>query len=123
MVRRSGESLNEDVEEINPRTEDDILVVHQLVKRYPTRLPNQDGDQRVDAVRGISFGVKRGEIFALLGVNGAGKSSTFDCLVGVNRVSGGSVLIEHKNVDEFVGQPEKLHGLIGYCPQKDSFDD
>ena len=35
-----------------------------------------------NAVKGISFGVKRGEVFSLLGVNGAGKSSTFNCLVG-----------------------------------------
>ena len=50
-----------------------------------------DSDGKVNAVRGVSFGVKPGEIFSLLGVNGAGKSSTFNCLVGVERMSGGTV--------------------------------
>lgn len=74
-------------------------------------------------MKGTSFGVKRGEVFSLLGVNGAGKSSTFGCLVGSSRVSGGTVLIDGQNVDNYVGQPEKLHGLIGFCPQTNTFDE
>ena len=34
------------------------------------------------AVKGVSFGVQKGEVFGLLGVNGAGKSSTFNMLCG-----------------------------------------
>jgi ABC-2 type transport system ATP-binding protein len=34
------------------------------------------------AVNGVSFGVQKGEVFGLLGVNGAGKSSTFNMLCG-----------------------------------------
>jgi len=34
------------------------------------------------AVDNLSFGVKRGEVFGLLGVNGAGKSTTFKMLAG-----------------------------------------
>lgn len=75
-----------------------------------------------NAVKGTSFGVKTGEVFSLLGVNGAGKSSTFNCLVGQQRVSGGVVLIDGDSVDQYVGQPEKLHGIIGYCPQTNIFD-
>jgi len=47
-----------------------------------------------NAVKGTSFGVKRGEVFSLLGVNGAGKSSTFNCLVGYSRASGGTILLD-----------------------------
>ena len=43
------------------------------------------------AIRGVSFGVKKGEVFTLLGVNGAGKSSIFKCLIGQEYISGGDV--------------------------------
>lgn len=43
------------------------------------------------AVRNVSFRVRRGEIFGLLGANGAGKSTTFRMLCGLLPVSGGEV--------------------------------
>ncbi|MFF9814693.1 ABC transporter ATP-binding protein [Streptomyces sp. NPDC014006] len=46
-----------------------------------------------EAVRGITFHVKRGEVFALLGTNGAGKTSTVELLEGLARPSGGRVRI------------------------------
>jgi ABC-type glutathione transport system ATPase component len=52
------------------------------------------------AVKGISFGVKKGEIFSLLGVNGAGKTSTFKCMVGDESISGGSITLTDKDVNE-----------------------
>ena len=134
--------MNDD--EMSPDVANETLVVDKLVKRYYTAPPvdsdrsnerkedrpslaNKEDDHHEDpddqkatvgfnAVKGTSFGVKRGEVFSLLGVNGAGKSSTFDCLVGKSRVSGGTVMVDGVNVNEYVGQPEKLHGLIGYCP-------
>ena len=44
---------------------------------------------RNTAVKGVSFGVSPGEVFALLGVNGAGKSSTFNCMMGKETINGG----------------------------------
>ncbi|WP_069813910.1 ABC transporter ATP-binding protein [Streptomyces sp. TP-A0874] len=44
-----------------------------------------------EAVRGVSFSVARGELFALLGTNGAGKTSTVELLEGLARPSGGQV--------------------------------
>ncbi|WP_018547480.1 ABC transporter ATP-binding protein [Streptomyces sp. LaPpAH-108] len=46
-----------------------------------------------EAVRGISFSVARGEIFALLGTNGAGKTSTVELLEGLARPAGGRVRV------------------------------
>ena len=142
---RSRQEMNAD--ELNPDIANEILVVDKLVKRYYTAPPvDDDNNNKVDrpslhnredddvhpeeekkadgfnAVKGTSFGVKRGEVFSLLGVNGAGKSSTFNCLVGAHRVSGGTVLIDGQNVNDFVGNPDKLHGMIGYCPQVNYFD-
>ncbi|WSF33109.1 ABC transporter ATP-binding protein [Streptomyces sp. NBC_01351] len=44
-----------------------------------------------DAVRGVSFSVRRGEVFGLLGTNGAGKTSTLELLEGLARPSRGTV--------------------------------
>ncbi|MBT2507354.1 ABC transporter ATP-binding protein [Streptomyces sp. ISL-98] len=46
-----------------------------------------------EAVRSLSFSVARGELFALLGTNGAGKTSTLELLEGLARPDGGSVRV------------------------------
>ncbi|MFI9421980.1 ABC transporter ATP-binding protein [Streptomyces achromogenes] len=46
-----------------------------------------------EAVRGISFSVARGEIFALLGTNGAGKTSTVELLEGLTAPAGGRIRV------------------------------
>lgn len=46
-----------------------------------------------EAVTGISFSVARGELFALLGTNGAGKTSTVELLEGLARPDGGRVRV------------------------------
>ncbi|MFJ6939138.1 ABC transporter ATP-binding protein [Streptomyces sp. NPDC101132] len=46
-----------------------------------------------EAVRGVSFAVARGEVFALLGTNGAGKTSTVELLEGLARPAGGRVRV------------------------------
>ena len=54
----------------------------------------------IDAVRGISFKVKEGEIVTLIGANGAGKSSTLRAISGLVKAKGGSILF---NGDEIRG--------------------
>jgi len=46
-----------------------------------------------EAVRGITFGVRRGEVFGLLGPNGAGKTTTVEILEGYRRRSAGRVAV------------------------------
>jgi ABC-2 type transport system ATP-binding protein len=47
----------------------------------------------LEAVRGLSFGVERGEVFGLLGPNGAGKTTTVEILEGYRERSGGEVWV------------------------------
>jgi ABC-2 type transport system ATP-binding protein len=47
----------------------------------------------VQAVRGLSFGVERGEVYGLLGPNGAGKTTTVEILEGYRRRSAGQVWV------------------------------
>ena len=74
------------------------------------------------AVKGVSFGVKSGDIFSLLGVNGAGKTSTFRCMVGDESISGGQIQLLDKNIEEIYNRPWLLSEKVGYCPQYDCLD-
>ena len=65
------------------------------------------------AVEDISFGLEAGECFALLGVNGAGKSSTFKCLTGEIEPTSGSIHIGALSIRKDFN---KIKKLIGYCP-------
>lgn len=63
----------------------------------------------VDAVRGIDVAIERGEIVALLGANGAGKSSTMNAIAGLTPVAGGRILYD--GVDITDRPPEEMPGL------------
>jgi ABC-2 type transport system ATP-binding protein len=62
------------------------------------------------AVDGISFEVRRGEVFGLLGPNGAGKTTTLECLEGLRRADEGRLDILGVDPGR---QPGKLRDLIG----------
>lgn len=51
------------------------------------------GADGFEAVRGVSFDVRRGELFALLGTNGAGKTSTMELVAGFSRPHAGEVRV------------------------------
>ncbi len=65
---------------------------------------------RTVAVEDVSFEVKRGEIFALLGPNGSGKTSTLESLEGLRRPDGGSLSVD--GIDP-TRQARKLRNTIG----------
>ncbi len=55
---------------------------------------------RIDALKGISLFVKRGEIVALIGANGAGKSTTLMAVCGVSPLRAGTVFFQGKRIDD-----------------------
>ncbi len=65
---------------------DCVIEVSNLRKVYT-------GKRRVEAVKGISFSVKRGEIFTIVGPNGAGKTTTLECIEGLRKPTSGSIKI------------------------------
>ena len=65
------------------------------------------------AVENISFGLQAGECFALLGVNGAGKSTTFKSLTSEVEATEGSIQIGKYDIRKDFNNIKKL---IGYCP-------
>jgi energy-coupling factor transporter ATP-binding protein EcfA2 len=56
------------------------------------------GVERVHALDGVSFSVRRGEILGLIGPNGAGKTTLFECMAGVLPPSAGSILVANRAV-------------------------
>lgn len=81
---------------------DDIIRIDGLEKRF--------GD--VHAVNNLSFRVKRGELFAFLGVNGAGKSTTISIMCGLLEKDGGNVEICGKNVGTDMREIAKKLGVV-----------
>ena len=66
----------------------------------------------VKAVDDLSFRVKRGELFAFLGVNGAGKSTTISIICGQLKKDSGSVRIHEMDVERKGEETKRLLGVV-----------
>ncbi len=82
-----------------------VLVARDLVVRYGS----------TDAVRGVSFEVRAGEVLGVIGPDGAGKTSTLRVLAGLQHAAGGAA--------EAFGEPcwdsrRALHHRLGYLAQR-----
>jgi ABC-2 type transport system ATP-binding protein len=89
---------------------DIIISVKNLKKNYG----------EFEAVKGISFDVKRGEIFGLLGPNGAGKSTTLEIIETLREKTSGEVTVDGFNLDNSPNEIKKIIGVqlqtSGYYP-------
>jgi len=84
------------------KTSPDIIEIRNLNKSFGS----------VKAVQNLSFKVKRGELFAFLGVNGAGKSTTISIMCGQLSKDSGSVKICGKTIDGSLGEVSKKIGVV-----------
>jgi ABC-2 type transport system ATP-binding protein len=84
-----------------------MLTVHNLKKYFGTK----------KAVDGVSFSIKSGEIFSLIGPNSAGKSTIVKTIIGLLEPTNGSVTIDGHDV---VKKPEVTKALVGYIPDEPS---
>jgi ABC-2 type transport system ATP-binding protein len=67
------------------------------------------------AVQNLSLLLQRGQVLGLLGVNGAGKSTTLSMIAGALRPDSGSIQL---NGADFLEQPELARQLIGWLPER-----
>ncbi len=72
------------------------------------------------ALKGISFEIKKGEIFGYVGPNGAGKTTTIKILVGLIRDFSGSILVNSTPLDY---GSNGFHRMLGYLPQDVGFQE
>jgi ABC-2 type transport system ATP-binding protein len=90
------------------------ISIKNLVKKYNTKSSNP-----LIAVNNISFEIKAGEFFGLLGQNGAGKTTTINILTGLSNKTSGKVKLFGKDiVDNYL----EARALIGLVPQEFNFD-
>ena len=76
-----------------------------LTKRY----------KKLTAVDDLNFEIRAGELFSLLGVNGAGKTTPITMLTGLTRPTSGDAFVGRYSITP---QPERVKGLIGVSPQE-----
>lgn len=99
-VRTAGKSPSTGV-----ATDADVIVVHDLSRRFG----------EFYAVRDVNFTVRRGEVFGLLGANGAGKSTTFRMLCGLLPASEGTLRVAGVDLRRAAAQ---ARGRVGYMAQR-----
>jgi putative ABC transport system ATP-binding protein len=72
----------------DPNTNAAVVVARDVTRRYG------HGDTAVDALRGVSVEIPRGQFTAVMGPSGSGKSTLMHTLAGLDRPTSGSVMIE-----------------------------
>ena len=88
----------------------EIFIVDKLTKHYSDFM----------AVKGISFAIGGSECFGLLGVNGAGKTSTFKMITGDEFITKGEAYLNEISIKKNIKQFQRQ---LGYCPQFDPLID
>ena len=85
-----------------------MLEVTGLTKKYDDKT----------VVKGVSFSVKKGEIFGILGPNGAGKTTTLEMIETLREIDGGQALVDGIDVAK---DPQAVKYIIGVQPQSPAF--
>lgn len=83
------------------RADDQVVSISALVKRYK---------KGAEALKGLSLNIRQGELFGLVGPDGAGKTTALKILSGIMQQTSGEVLINGN-------APRDARGSIGYVPQ------
>ncbi|QKT05150.1 ABC transporter ATP-binding protein [Mycoplasma sp. OR1901] len=81
---------------------DEVIIIKNLVKSF----------KKYKALKGISFSVKKGELFGFLGLNGAGKTTTLNIILGLLKRDSGDVLIHGKSIDDDIVSIRNQIGIV-----------
>ena len=93
----------------NPRPMQTAIAISSVRKTYG----------KLEALRGVTFDIRRGEFFGLLGPNGAGKSTLISIIAGLVHADSGTIsVLGHDTVNQF----RAARRLLGVVPQELVFD-
>lgn len=81
-----------------------MLKIENLVKSYKKGVP---------VVKGINLNIEKGDIFAFIGHNGAGKTTVIKCVVGITDFESGEIFVDEKNIKT---QPLDCKNVFAYIP-------
>ncbi|HRX23769.1 MAG TPA: ABC transporter ATP-binding protein [Chitinophagales bacterium] len=84
------------------------ITVHNIIKTFPGKPP-------VQALQGVNLDIEKGELFGLIGPDGAGKSTLFRLIASLQLPDSGSITMEGLDV---LKDYMKVRKLIGYMPGK-----
>ena len=93
---------------------DIAIAVRDLTKTYRTPFRRK----KVEALRGVTFSVKRGHIFGFVGPNGAGKTTTIRTLMGLIKPTSGTASIAGKQIPS-----REARARVGFLPETPYFYD
>ncbi|KAH6569427.1 hypothetical protein BASA62_004914 [Batrachochytrium salamandrivorans] len=135
-IQACGFSTGDQVMEVEDDEDDDVKAARERAldpEQYPAvKIVNlrkvygktglfDTGEKEKVAVRSSCFTVDEGKLFALLGQNGAGKSTTISILAGLTPATSGDALMYNLSVRH---QSQRIRRSMGICPQHDIlFDD
>lgn len=93
---------DEEPKELLPSEDpNNVLVIEDLMKSYGAK----------EVLKGINLEVHKGEVFGFIGKNGAGKSTTIDCIVGLKEPTSGKIYVCNNDIHE---KPLEAKKCIGY---------
>ncbi len=81
----------------------EAIIVEQLTRRF----------EKLTAVDGISFSIRKGEVVGFIGANGSGKTTTMRIMATLDSPTGGRVVVSGYDVVTF---PEKARARVGWMP-------
>jgi ABC-2 type transport system ATP-binding protein len=99
---------------------DNVIATSDLRKSFPAKGGAKGRGEMVEAVRGVSIEVRRGEIFGFLGPNGAGKTTTLRMLTTLLPIGSGTATVAGFDVAR---QPRQVRERIGYVSQAGGADE
>ena len=95
-------------EEYDPDVKDPVLEVKEIWFRYEKDLP--------DVLKGLSFKLRKGEIFSIVGGNGTGKSTSLKCISTALAPYRGKIFIKGKDIRKYTSE-ELFSGILAMLPQ------
>ena len=72
----------------------EILKIENLKKTYG------EGKTKVEALKGINLSIERGQMIAIMGPSGCGKSTLLNLISGIDKATGGDIMVEGSNISK-----------------------
>jgi ATP-binding cassette, subfamily B, multidrug efflux pump len=118
IIQRAGTSQRRINEFLDIKT--DIISNKNLTKELQGNIVWENvsftyPDSGIEALKNVSFEIKAGQAVAILGATGSGKSTIANLLCRMYDISGGNLLIDNNNIQDF--DIQNLRQQIGYVPQ------